>query len=440
MTKKTNGNGVREVSPGKFVATMYDSRSKGGTKHVGTFTVDQYGGRAAAKKAAERAKHEAEELRDLQLKSPTADESCASFARRWPRDYTDGRSLPTLEHNAERTNAFIRDFGDRPLRAIDPVEARAWIVGGIVPPQVRSIARNWHGARVMPDGDVEVPNHKGWLNSIRSMFNDALKTELVDRNPFSNLRVAEAKGRSGDAISVLTEPELALLVQTCHDVMGEYGRHFGACVEVAAWTGLRPGELWALDIEKHIDFTNGEIKVEGQIDKRGRRREPKWGSARTVFLLPPAVTALRRALIHPVDGSVRTTGPVFLNRRDLGRLTQRSQGYYWDQIRGVFWANLPDDRRSKKSEKEGGPEKGKIAIDFDFYELRHHFGTYLGTVMNMPPPYIADQMGHKDGGELAMKRYIHPNKDAIKLSMHELYAEAERRRQLRESDESAETG
>jgi hypothetical protein len=37
-------------------------------------------------------------------------------------------------------------------------------------------------------------------------------------------------------------------------------------------------------------------------------------------------------------------------------------------------------------------------------------------------------MGHKDGGEMAMKRYIHPRKESVKRSMLERFADHERRR------------
>jgi integrase len=422
------GNGVREVSPGKFVATMYSPLAKGGTKHIGTFTVgegrNQYATRTLARKAAEEAKREAEKQRDRQLKS-TEDETCGSFARRWPRDYTDKRGVSTIEHNTERTRAFIRDFGDRPLRDIQPIEARAWIQGGIVPPQIRPIARHWHKARVLPDGDVEVPEHRSWQNVIRAMFNDALRTELIVRNPFADLRLTQSQGRSGDAITILTEAELAQLIETCHRVLGGYGHHFGAFLETLAWTGLRPGEAYALDI-KHVDLIKAEIKVEAQIDKRGRRRPPKWKSQRTVIMLPPAASALRRA----IDG--RDRGPVFLNKRDENRLTQRSSGYYWDKVRVAFWAELPENRRSKLSEKEGGPELGKIASDFDLYECRHFYGTFLGCELEWAPPKIAKQMGHKDGGELAMKRYIHPSEQEMHDSLLERF-DARERRKLRET-------
>jgi integrase len=423
------GNGVREVSPGKFVATMYSPLAKGGTKHIGTFTVgegrNQYATRTLARKAAEEAKREAEKQRDRQLKS-TEDETCGSFARRWPRDYTDKRGVSTIEHNTERTRAFIRDFGDRPLRDIQPIEARAWIQGGIVPPQIRPIARHWHKARVLPDGDVEVPEHRSWQNVIRAMFNDALRTELIVRNPFADLRIAQSQGRSGDAITILTEAELAQLIETCHRTLGGYGHHFGAFLEALAWTGLRPGEAYALDIE-HLDFAKGAITVEAQIDKRGRRRPPKWNSKRTVFMLPEAATALRRA----IDG--RDRGPVFLNKRDENRLTQRSSGYYWGQVRAVFWESLPAGRKSVVSEKDGGPELGKVAVDFDLYELRHWFGTFLGCDLELAPPKIAKLMGHKDGGELAMRRYIHASDDGVQVSLLERHADLQRRKALRAS-------
>jgi integrase len=421
------GNGVREVSPGKFVATMYSPLAKGGTKHVGTFTVgegpNQYATRTLARKAAEEAKREAEKQRDRQLKS-TEDETCGSFARRWPRDYTDKRGVSTVEHNTERTRAFIRDFGDRPLRDIQPIEARAWIQGGIVPPQIRPIARHWHKARVLPDGDVEVPEHRSWQNVIRAMFNDALRDRADRPQP---VREPEPRSIPGTLGRCDHDPHRGRAGRAGRDLPP---RPWGlrpplrAFLEALAWTGLRPGEAYALDVE-HV--TKDAVKVEAQIDKRGRRRPPKWNSQRTVFLLPEAASALRRA----TDG--RDTGPVFLNKRDENRLTQRSSGYYWGQVRAVFWESLPASRKSMVSEKDGGPELGKIAVDFDLYELRHKFGTFLGCELGLAPPMIAKLMGHKDGGELAMKRYIHATDDGVQVSLLERHADLQRRKALRAS-------
>jgi integrase len=144
-------------------------------------------------------------------------------------------------------------------------------------------------------------------------------------------------------------------------------------------------------------------------------------------MLPEAATALRRA----IDG--RDRGPVFLNKRDENRLTQRSSGYYWGQVRAVFWESLPAGRKSVVSEKDGGPELGKVAVDFDLYELRHWFGTFLGCELELAPPKIAKLMGHKDGGELAMRRYIHASDDGVQVSLLERHADLQRRKALRAS-------
>lgn len=460
MAKKANGNGVREVSPGKFVATMYDPRAKGGTKHVGTFKVGNgpadYPTRREAKKAADDAKRAAEKLRDLQLKSPETEETVRSFATRYPEDYQGKRTISTVEHQRDRLVAFIRDFGDRPLGSITPMEALAWSKGGIVPPQIRKTALKWHGAKQVGDGDVEVPHHRSNFQVVVTMYNDAVRTfKPVDptfSNPFADLKVERTLGRKGERITILSESELALLVDTCIDVFGEgYGRHFGALIEAQAWTGLRPGETWATSISpvlgtekrvNYVDFDRGEIDVRWQVDKRNRRRPPKHkreGGGRTVYLLPPARSAYERGMIDPISGERRKEGSVWLTKRDLSPMTGRTLGYYWDKVRSVFWANLPDDRRSLIAERDGGPERGKIAIDFDFYELRHYFGTQLHE-MGEPPAVIANQMGHEDGGQLALRLYIHPRSETTKRDMLERYEQHRRRQAQREQGGKAATG
>jgi integrase len=417
---KGNG-GIREISPGKYVATMYDPRSKGGTKHVGTFTAERYGSRAAARDAAKQAKKEAEEIRDKQLEAEKAggvSETCGSFAKRWPRDYTEKRGEPTLRWMEERTKAFIRDFGDRPLRgegAITPAEARAWVVGGIVPEDLRAVAKTWDRAKTLPGGDVEVPSHKGNFTAIRSLFNDAAKTwpgQIL--NPFNGLRIERSRGRQ-DAI-MLSEGELDILVQAAHETLGDYGVHIGALIKTAAWTGLRVGEIRALEISpdlpgNYVDIKAGEIHVRGQADSlTGKFRKPKTQEAvRTVFLLPPAVEALQLAMED------RTEGRVFLSQRDRVPLTPRSLGYTWGMVRAAFWQKLPPHRQKL------------IPSDFDFYELRHFFGTQLAE-MHVSAEEIADQMGHADGGRLAQRLYIHPRRESVRASMITRFNEHQQRK------------
>jgi integrase len=190
-------------------------------------------------------------------------------------------------------------------------------------------------------------------------------------------------------------------------------------IEVAAWTGLRPGELFLLarrpspsDDEASrvnwVDFRTGEIVVDWQLNSKTRRRGiPKWDSRRRVALLPAAERAL---MSLPDDG---TAEPIFRTQR--GKVfTQRTQFYYWDAIRTAFTAQLPAGHWLRQRIQRD-PENGNL----DFYELRHFFGTKLaqppGEIRAATPYEIAQQMGHKDGGQLAYARYVHLNVDvAIK--------------------------
>jgi integrase len=444
-TTKSRNGGIYENAPGKLTVTMYDRNAKGKKRHVGTVYYppqerrphNWYPTKAKAERAARKMKDEAEEQRDRERLGSAA-ETIRSFATRWPQNYTKRRSVRTLNHNSERIQALVRDFGERPLRdGISKVEARAWIEGGSVPPSVRAAARNWHGAKVLPGGDIEVPEHTGNHLAVRAMFNDALKDDLIASNPFAALNVSEKPGRRGNAITILKQAELSLLVDTAYDLLGpSYGRHYGALLQVAAWTGLRPGELWALQIDdapgrNRVDLAAGEIHVDWQLRDDGTVGRPKWGSVRTVFILPPARTALELAIGERKESG----GPVFLTARGLP-FSNSGNVYYWHRVRLAFWNALPASRRSKLRRADGGPEPGKIPIDFDFYEMRHLFGTILAE-MRQSPPAIADQMGHKDGGVLALNRYIHVRSESVRRDLLEGWDEWQRRQDQDERKRAA---
>ena len=110
------------------------------------------------------------------------EETCESFATRWPDDYRRGkkgrlRAQSTVEHNRERVKAFGTDHAGRTLRSIGRPEARAW-------------------ANARP----------GTVPALRAMFNDALDDGLCDINPFAKLGLDQSKGR--EDIIVLTQKEL----------------------------------------------------------------------------------------------------------------------------------------------------------------------------------------------------------------------------------------
>lgn len=326
------------------------------------------------------------------------DETVKGWAARW-QEVFPRKNESTTQHNEERIRSFVKDYGDRGLRSLaatpDSLEdLRAWAL-----------------------------EHPSCMKVVNAMLNDAMKIGLLVVHPFANLRLEQGRGRSD--IDVLTDDELALLVQTARGTHADYGKLLAAMIEVAAWTGLRPGELFVLarrpapdDDERTrvnwVDFKRGEVVVDWQLNsKTGKRGEPKWASHRRVALLPAA----ERALMSIADDGA--SEPIF--RTPRGKVfTQRTQFYYWDPIRTAFVAQLPAGHWLKRR-MQRDPGTG----NFDFYELRHFFGTKLAQppegIRPASPYEIAQQMGHKDGGQLAMKRYCHINVDQAIRSLRDAW-------------------
>ena len=99
------------------------------------------------------------------------------------------------------------------------------------------------------------------------------------------------------ALPELYVAELDALVATAAGVHGLYGRHvFGPLIQAAAWTGLRPGELFAL-FPSDVDLDQRRIRVSRAVNAKTSEEFTKTeGGERTVPLLPEAEEAFRRLL------------------------------------------------------------------------------------------------------------------------------------------------
>jgi integrase len=135
---------------------------------------------------------------------------------------------------------------------------------------------------------------------------------------------------------------------------------------------------------------------------------------REVVLLPRARAAIERLPVSP-------EGWLFLTQR-MSRFTQRNLHYYWDPVRRTFTDRLPASHWLKLRLAERG-----IGGNLDFYELRHFFGTALAQppagIRPASPYEIAKMMGHKDGGQLAMKVYIHAKERDVIEGLSAAWAE-----------------
>lgn len=387
MAKKRNGKlrRVRECiyeRNGVYVVTMSDGQG-GKLWQGGLNTVDE----------AVTARSEMRQQKK-RMAGKQAAETVGSFARRWTTDFprpAEGTNI----HNAQMVQEFGKRFADVRLSEFTGEQAQKFA--------------------------LEKPND---AIRVRTMFQDAVRFRIdgLERNPFEGITIPKSRGRQD--ITVLTPQELATLKAIAVEIHGqEFGPLYGAMIDVAAWTGMRPGELFALSWHD-IDFDEHVIHVEWALkDKIGKIGRPKGrdgGKVRVIAMTPPAEKALRllQRLNAPSPMALRKEpndprdkgheAPlVFATKR--GRpMTHRNHHFYWDPVRKAFYQQLPDNR------------KPIVGVDLDFYELRHYYGSWLAD-QGASPYDIAHEMGHADGGKLAMKVYIHVGEAATRTRIRALF-------------------
>lgn len=335
MPKLPPGVFKRETNNGKtrYAVRVYDSNATGNQRWVGTYDT---------LREASRAKQDA--MRQPKL-------SGALTVREWSVQWLEEcpRCEGTMRAYVYATKPLVDRFGGRQIRSITEADGNSFMV---------SSPKN--------AGDVA-----------RVMFSDARRLGLIDRNPFEGHRRALPSMRRP---TLPVRAELGALIRASVAVHGPvYGRHFGAMIEVAAWTALRPGELFALCMQQ-VDLERNTINVDRQLLRSGCLAPPKQRRHSQIGLAPRA----RRALLAhaPADACQN----VF---QTLARtpFSQSKLHYYWHPVRVA--AGLPN---------------------LHFRDLRHFCATQL-VEAGVLPCDVAIQLGHCDNGELVMKHYLNPNEE-----------------------------
>jgi integrase len=283
--------------------------------------------------------------------------TCAGFADRWLVEYARPAAA-TRSSYRYALKRFRADWGGMRLAEVARPEARAWSL-------------------LQPQSNVRVA---------RAMFSDAINDGLhPGPNPFAGLRLEQPRGRKD--LDALTEAEVYRLADCAIAVHGSYGQTFRAMILFAAYVGLRPGELFALE---RSDLDADLIRIRRSLDGTGRIKLPKNNRERIVVLPPPAREALRHM-------PTRADLPwVFATARGR-RFSQGSLTYCWRPVRAAF----------------GRPQ-------MDFYELRHFCATHL-LELGVSHADVAVQLGHRDGGRLVMSTYGHPSEDGARERLKRAY-------------------
>jgi integrase len=332
MAIRRRGNG--------WAVEVYGPSRKSRKRHVGTY---------ATQREAKEAEHGASLDVVSRRGSPQAGETVAEFADRWlvlrPR-----RKVSTNTSYSEQIKPFVERHGERTLGEVGVELALTWLA------------------------------EKQWThNGIRAMFSDARRMGLVDANPFTGLRLRGGPGRKD--LDVLPVEDVHRLADCAGEVWsGEVGLTVRALVLVAAFTGMRPAEIYGLRWGD-LDFRNDEIRVERQYSPASGTFElPKSGIKRVIVLTPPATEGLQQ-LPRPVSSDA-----LIFRAAKGGPISGRLQHYYWHPVRCRF----------------GQPSMA-------LYELRHFCGSWLLNDLELPAQDVAHQLGHRDGGALVQRLYGHPS-------------------------------
>jgi integrase len=310
--------------------------------------------------ATERAALAAEkEARTLLRRSARAGVTVGEWWGEWTTNPYWLRSAESTNiHNEERTRKFALRYRDTPMRAIDDEAVRGWIM----------------------DGNTST------LAKLRLMFADAMTAEagrLIDFNPFAGLKGQRySRGRRDKQPPNLAQ--IAAMVATAERLTPP---SFASYLHVAAFEGMRPGELDGLTHDD-IDFDKRVIHVERQWNAKARKfTDPKYGK-RTIALTDPA---RERLASLPVESEF-----AFTTLRGT-HYTPSSRSHHWNRVRCSVGL-----------------------ADHDLYLCtRHFFGWYAFNVLELDARDIALHFGHKDGGQLVRKLYGHPDE---KLAIEKVLA------------------
>ncbi len=269
-------------------------------------------------------------------------------------DRRERRGLSDVATDRGRWARFIEgsDLGDLALKALTPPRVASWARWLAEQPRLRQVrGGGWQPA----PGGVRVSRQTQThaLNLLRCALDAAVIDGLLPSNPAAavDVELADA-GDDAEAWTWLTQEEIAQLLR-CERIP-EPAR---LLYQVAIYTGLRAGELWALRWEVVRLGPRPQVSV----TRSNRRSSTKSGKVRAVPLLPQALEALQRW--HALCGAP-TAGLVFPGEE--GRQRPRGDDGGW-----------ADRKRGARPIQLGHHALAGITRDVRFHDLRHTCGSHL---------------------------------------------------------------
>jgi integrase len=333
----------------------------------------------ATRKAAEQALRGELARRDQGITLDPSRATVAAFAERWLAHVRMTRDEgTTTEYRRYLHNHVLPTLGGVRLKAVGPADLdglyaqllacgrRDGRPGGLSPRTVRNI-------------------HK----TVHRMLHQAVRWRLLAVNPAADLELPP-----------VVEPPMVTLDQVqarrLLEVAAGPGRAgwWAPLLLLAVATGARRGELLALRWAD-VDLDAGTVRI-GRSLRRGeqglRYKPPKTAAGtRTVGLGPAAVAALRRLRVEQAERRL-AFGAAYHTAQDLVVCKADGAPLRPEYVSEAF---------RLLAARAGLPPAVHL------HTLRHSAASFLAAA-GVPASDIAAQLGHADGGALALRVYVHP--------------------------------
>lgn len=310
-------------------------------------------------------------------KSQASSVTVRGFWERWTTDPLFARPKESTNlHNRERTRGFAEKYGSVPLHRVDGRLVGEWLAGG---------------------------KRNGTVPALRAMFYDALSAELIAANPFARRKIHKGRGNRDN-----TPPPESTVWALIGAAKKLTAPGFAAWLQVACFTGMRPGELDALRWDA-VDLDGNRVEVREQFSASTRTFSlPKNGERRTAILTPHARAALLDA--QAVNIEEARSEFCFVNAR-REHWTASARAYQWKAV--------------------------KAAVGYEqtlYLCTRHFFGAYAVNVLKLDSEDVAIALGHKDGGQLVRLLYGHRSHEQALERVARAFEGRSNVRPLREAD------
>ncbi len=225
----------------------------------------------------------------------------------WGAVWLERRELGKLHRDVAgdrfrwRRYVTLADFAQWPLHRIRRVDVVRW-----VRQLLRSPVQRGHRHRTDPGRTLARQTVKNALNLLRVCLRDAADEGRCKLNPAEGVRVPKV-ARTKRTWTYLQPDELRALLDASYHLTKRCG-HQRTAFTVAAYTGLRAGELWGLRW-RDVTLTGEHPEL---LVRHSYRQPTKSGEPREVPLLPEALEALQAwrkhapgvgsALVFPAHG------------------------------------------------------------------------------------------------------------------------------------------